>query len=115
MTAEFKGNIVTRYTFEIGDYDAFVQGSAAYEGERSSDLNQADNLVRGNVPKSTLVDLSAGIRNESYSVDVFIKNVTDEDAAQYYTSQCATGTCGAQNYGVRLRPRTFGVRFSQEF
>jgi outer membrane receptor protein involved in Fe transport len=115
VTAEFKGNIVGRYTFEIGDFDAYVQGSAAYEGERSSDLNQADNIVKGNVPKSTLVDLSAGIRNESYSVDVFIKNATDEDASQYYTSQCATGTCGAQNYGVRLRPRTFGVRFSQEF
>jgi len=115
LTAEFKGNIVARYTFELGDYEAFVQGSAAYEGERSSELEIADNDITGDIPESTLVDLSAGIRNESYSVDVFIKNALDEDAAQYYTSQCSTGTCGAQTYGVRLRPRTFGIRFSQEF
>ncbi len=115
LTAEFKGNIVARYTFELGDYEAFVQGSAAYEGERSSELEIADNDITGDIPESTLVDLSAGIRNDSYSVDVFIKNATDEDAAQFYTSQCATGTCGAQTYGVRARPRTFGIRFSQEF
>ena len=115
LTAEFKGNIVARYTFSLGDYEAFVQGSAAYEGDRSSELNVSDNAITGDIPESTLVDLSAGIRNDTYSVDLFVKNATDEDAAQYYTSQCATGTCGAQTYGVRLRPRTFGVRFSQEF
>ena len=29
--------------------------------------------------------------------------------------ECATGTCGTQNYGVRARPRTVGIRWSQEF
>ena len=115
VTADFKGNIVARYTFEAGGYDSHIQGAFSYEGERGSSMNQADNAIRGDVPSNTFLDLSAGIATGSYSVDFFIKNATDEDAPLYLTSQCAAGTCGAQNYGVRARPRTVGVRFSKDF
>ena len=115
VTADFKGNIVARYTFEAGGYDSHLQGAFSYEGERGSSMNLADNAIRGDVPSNTFLDLSAGIATGSYSVDFFIKNATDEDAPLYLTSQCAAGTCGAQNYGVRARPRTVGVRFSKDF
>jgi outer membrane receptor protein involved in Fe transport len=115
VTADFKGNIVARYTFEAGGYDSHIQGAFSYEGERGSSMNVADNAIRGDVPSNTFLDLSAGIATGSYSVDFFIKNATDEDAPLYLTSQCAAGTCGAQNYGVRARPRTVGVRFSKDF
>ena len=78
-------------------------------------MNAADNLIRGNVPSNTFVDLSAGIRKDSYAFDLFIKNATDEDSPLYLTSQCATGTCGTQNYGVRNRPITVGLKFTQDF
>lgn len=115
VTADFKGSFVARYNFLWGDWDAHVQGTLAYEGERGSDLNARDNLIRGNVPSSTFIDLSAGIRNDRYAVNLFVKNATDEDTPLYLTSQCVTGTCGAQNYGVRNRPITVGLKFSQEF
>ncbi|MFT5208470.1 MAG: iron complex outermembrane receptor protein [Flavobacterium sp.] len=115
VTAKFKGNVLARYGFELGGFDAYLQGTMSYEGSRASSLNVRDNAIRGDVPSSSLVDLSAGIRNENYAIDLFIKNATDEDAAQFLTSQCATGTCGTQNYGVRHRPRTIGLRFSQDF
>ncbi|MEM7360054.1 MAG: TonB-dependent receptor [Pseudomonadota bacterium] len=115
VTADFKGHFVARYNFNWGDWDGHLQGSLAYEGERSSDLNLADNMIRGDVPSNTFVDLSAGIRNDKYAVDLFIKNATDEDAPLYLTSQCATGTCGVQNYGVRNRPITVGLKYTQDF
>jgi outer membrane receptor protein involved in Fe transport len=115
VTADFKGNVVARYSFELGNFDAHLQGAFVYEGSRGSDLDQADNAIRGDVPSNTFLDLSSGIHNESYSVELFIKNVTDEDAPLYLTSQCATGTCGIQNYGVRARPRTVGLKFSKDF
>ena len=115
VTADFKGNAVARYGFDWRDWEAHLQGTIAYEGERGSSLHQGDNEIRGNVPSNTLVDLSAGIRNEEYAFEFFIKNATDEDAPLYLTSQCATGTCGTQNYGVRARPRTFGVKFTKDF
>ena len=55
------------------------------------------------------MDVSAGIRGDRYAVELYVSNLTDEDAALYYTSQCATGTCGAQNYGVRARPRSHTI------
>ncbi|MGI9287078.1 MAG: hypothetical protein ACR2P1_16965, partial [Pseudomonadales bacterium] len=64
---------------------------------------------------NTLADLTAGIETEKFAVSLFVKNATDEDAPLYLTSQCATGTCGTQNYGVRARPRTIGIRFTQDF
>jgi outer membrane receptor protein involved in Fe transport len=115
ITADFKGNAIARYTFTMGGFDAHLQGALSYEGSRGSSMNQGDNAIRGDVPSNTFIDITAGISNDVYSVDLFIKNATDEDAPLYLTSQCATGTCGTQNYGVRSRPRTIGLKFTQEF
>lgn len=115
VSADFKGNMIARYNFDWNGWDAHLQTAAVYEGSRGSSLNQRDNAIRGDVPSSMVVDLSAGIRNEDYAVSLFVKNLTDEDAPQYLTSQCATGTCGTQNYSVRTRPRTIGVKFTKDF
>jgi outer membrane receptor protein involved in Fe transport len=115
VSADFKGNMIARYSFDWNGWDAHLQTAAVYEGSRGSSLNQRENAIRGDVPSSTVVDLSAGIRNEDYAVSVFVKNLTDEDAPQYLTSQCASGTCGTQNYSVRTRPRTIGVKFTKDF
>jgi outer membrane receptor protein involved in Fe transport len=115
ITADFKGNLVARYQFNLGGFDAHVQGAVSHEGKRNSDLRVSDNLVKGEIPSNTFMDVAAGIRSDRYAVELYVSNLTDEDAALYYTSQCATGTCGSQNYGVRARPRTVGIRWSQEF
>jgi outer membrane receptor protein involved in Fe transport len=115
VTADFKGNIVARYNFPIGSFDGYVQGALAHEGERSSDMDQSDNDIRGDVPAYTTLDLSAGVRKNSYAVDLFIKNATGEDAPLYLTGQCTPATCGAQNYGVRVRPLTVGLKFTKDW
>ena len=115
VTADFKGNLVARYQFGLGSFDSFVQGAVAYEGERDSDLKSRDAAIKGEIPSNTFVDLSAGIENESFAVTFFVKNATDEDAPLNITAQCTPGTCGSQLYHVRARPRTYGIRFSQDF
>ncbi len=115
ITADFKGNLIARYEFPMGGFDSHLQGALTYEGSRTSDLNVADAAVKGDMPSNTFLDLSFGIRKESWAVELFVKNATDEDAPLYLTSQCATGTCGEQIYGLRARPRTVGLKFTQEF
>ena len=115
VTADFKGNVVARYHFPIAGFNGYVQGVFAHEGKRGSDLDQSANDIRGDVPASTTIDLSAGVSNESYAVDLFIKNLTNEDAPLYKTAQCTAETCGVQSYGIRVRPRTIAVRFSMDF
>jgi len=115
VTADFKGNLIARYHFEVGGFDAYVQGALAHEGERGSDLDRRANAIKGNFPAYTTLDLSAGISRETWSLDLFIKNATGEDAALYKTAECTAETCGAQTYGVRVRPRSIGLKYTKDF
>ncbi|MDH5304732.1 MAG: TonB-dependent receptor [Gammaproteobacteria bacterium] len=115
-TADFKGNLIARYQFPLGSFDAHLQGAMSYEGARQSDLNVRINEIRGEVPENTFVDLSFGIGKDDWTAELFIKNATDEDAPMYYTSQCGNpDNCGEQNYAVRARPRTVSLRFNKDF
>ncbi|MFM7786449.1 MAG: TonB-dependent receptor, partial [Gammaproteobacteria bacterium] len=115
-TPDLKASLIARYTFPLGDFEAHVQGSLAYQAERNPSLNQRDNILYwGQFEESTLVDLTAGIAKDSYEVELFIKNATDEDSAIAISTQCAHGTCGTQLYGINARPRTWGLKFTQNF
>ena len=115
VTPKFKGNLVARYSFNLGKFDAHLQGAYAYSGSSSSSLNVADNAITGDIAANSTIDISAGIHQHSYTLELFVKNLTDEDSPLYKTSECDTQVCGVQTYGVRPRPRTFGIRFEQSF
>ena len=115
LTPDFKGNIVARYEFPLGDFQANTQGALMYETSRPSNLDVADNDILGDIPSRTVLDLSGGIGKDSWTVDLFISNVTNEDSPIGISTQCTTGICGVLSYGIRTVPRTIGVRFSQEF
>jgi outer membrane receptor protein involved in Fe transport len=115
ITPKFKGNIVARYGFNLGGFDAHVQGSVAHAGKAASRLALDANAIIGDIEANTTADLSAGIAKDNYSVELFVQNVGNEDAALYKTAQCAESVCGVQPYGVRPQPRTIGIKFTQKF
>ena len=115
ITPKFKGNLVARYGFNIGDFDAHVQGSVAHAGKAASRLALDANAIIGDIEANTTLDFSAGIARDSYTLEFFVQNLSNEDAALYKTSQCAESVCGVQPYGVRPQPRTFGLKFTQKF
>ncbi len=115
ITPKFKGNLVARYGFNVGDFDAHVQGSVAHAGKAASRLALNANAIIGDIEANTTLDFSAGIARDSYTLEFFVQNLSNEDAALYKTSQCAESVCGVQPYGVRPQPRTFGLKFTQKF
>jgi outer membrane receptor protein involved in Fe transport len=115
VTPRFKGNLSARYTIDLWGGEAFGQATLVHEGERRVDLRVAENDMVGNLKPYTLTDLSAGYRRNSWSLDFFIKNAFNTRAQLSRFEECAIGTCGNQPYTVVAQPRTFGVRFSQEF
>jgi iron complex outermembrane receptor protein len=115
ITADFKGNLTARYTFEVGSFEAHVQGQVLHEGKRSTDLRTAERAILGDLGAYTLFDLTAGFGRNNWDVDFYVKNVFDERAELSRFAQCAEAVCGEQAYTVVARPRTFGVRFSQDF
>ncbi|MDP9198225.1 MAG: TonB-dependent receptor [Pseudomonadota bacterium] len=115
VTPDLKGNLIARYSFGLGGFDSFMQGAVGYQSSRASILNVNHNELYGDIPSSTFLDLSFGLSNDKYSVELFLANATDEDAPIYVSSQCEPGTCGVQPKAVQYRPRTIGIRFSQDF
>lgn len=115
ITPRFKGSLVARYSFPLAGFDAHVQGAITHSGSAPSEIRRDDNDIVGDIPASTLVDLAAGITNDKYSVELYVMNVTSEDAPLYKTLQCTVSVCGAQGLGGRARPTTVGIKFSQKF
>lgn len=115
VTAPFKGNLVARYEFDHAGYDFYFQGRVLHEGERETDLREGIRDILGTLDAYTMLDFSAGVGKDSWNVDFYVKNATDERAELSRFTQCAEGTCGDQPYDVIAQPRTWGLRFSQEF
>jgi outer membrane receptor protein involved in Fe transport len=77
------------------------------------------------MPSYTMFDLSAGIRKDNWTLNLYVKNLFDERAIFNRFTMCAETVCGAsglvpeypngQVYSVAAQPRTIGLRFSQEF
>ncbi len=125
VTPRFKGNLTARYTFDVGDNEWFVQGAMVHVGARRSDLRVYENGLLGNMAAYNIVDLSAGVTRNNWSLDFYVKNAFDERAQLYKYTECAEAVCAAhgvvpqfpngQVYTVTNQPRTIGVRFSQNF
>jgi iron complex outermembrane receptor protein len=115
VTPKFKGNLTARYGFPLGSFDAHLQGSVIYQGERWTDLRLIEREIIGKQPSYELVDFSAGIGNERFSLGLFVTNVLDERAELFKFAQCAETVCGTQTYVVTNQPRTYGLRFGQKF
>jgi outer membrane receptor protein involved in Fe transport len=115
ITPNFKGNLVARYSFPLGGWEAYTQGAFTYQESAASQLELADQAVYGDIPSSTFVNFSLGFEKEKRAIEVFMTNVTDEDAPLSIASNCTPQVCGGLLQGVQSRPRTFGVRFSQDF
>jgi outer membrane receptor protein involved in Fe transport len=130
---EVKGNLTARYEFQIGALNAHVQGAVVYVGERESDLRIAERELMGNLPSYTIADFTAGIGNDSWTLELIIANAFDERAELGKTTQCSeiltfdlgttydksddfsTPLCGAQPYVFTAPPRGIGLKFSQRF
>ncbi len=121
---KFKANTVARYDFPLSGFDAHVQGALVYQGSAWSDLRTAERELLGRQPSYSIADFTFGIRNESWGLEVFLKNAFDERAEIARFAQCSTfqpgsqntvALCGLQPYTVTNLPRTFGVVFSKNF
>ncbi len=106
VTADFKGNLIARYDFDLGGFQAYMQGAFSYEGSRSSLLNVDDAEILGDIPSATFLDLAFGLTNDKYGIEFFVSNALDEDDPLNLQGNCEPGVCGAAAHGVTPRPRT---------
>ena len=114
VTPKFKGNLIARYEWTMGDMDAHLQGAVAHTGAAYSDLRTLDRQVIGRMPSYTTVDLAFGVKRDGWRVEAFAKNLFDDDGQTDRFVQCASSVC-SRVYTVPIRPRSIGLKFGQSF
>ena len=102
----------------FGDATAYVGGQVAYTGDRLADFgNRVDPLdptsARREADAYTTLDLRTGVVWDKWSIELYGKNVTDEEGI---TDIVAPGPFPAGAAGVSLiRPRTVGLTVGVRF
>ena len=115
VTPKFKGSLNARHTFDLKGGEAYWQASLSHAGKRSIEMREYQAHFLGELDAYTLTDLSAGWRRNNWSIDLFLKNAFNTRAQMTRFAECNAAVCGNEPYTVYAQPRTFGIRFSQEF
>ena len=116
VTPKFKGNLIARYTFPMGDWEAHVQGAAAYIGNRWADLRTEQRAILGKAKAYTIANFSIGGTKGPYSLELFINNAFDEKGQADRWAQCDALVCGINGtYITPVMPRNIGIKFGQKF
>ena len=125
LTAKLKGNSRVRYEWNAWrGVRANVQANVSYEGSRTRDIRKSVQDIYGKMDAYTLVDIGAGIDKDSWSVDLFVKNLFDARGQISKGIQCNELVCGDPGgvtaigpkiYTTVTRPRTIGLRIGRKF
>jgi outer membrane receptor protein involved in Fe transport len=125
ITPKFKANLIARYGFDFQGMDAYVQGAFVHVGARTSDLRLIERDLLGNLPAYNTFDLSAGIKRNNWALDAYVENAFDTHGEMGRFSECTPQVCAAhgqvaaypngQSYVIPIQPRTYGLRFTQDF
>ena len=106
---------IGRYHFDNMRFPAYVQAALAYTDDAWNNLEVA---LRSKMPSYTIVNLAAGIGKDTWNLDLFIDNATDERAqvTRYDANYFDPFNAIFQDTSIGVnRPRTLGVRYTQRF
>ncbi len=104
-------NLAAQYDFNVAAYKAFVRADSLYVGKFHGDVVETPLTQAGGYVK---VDARAGIDLGNLSVELFARNLTDNDAFTWRTAR--PSLVGVTPfYGYRLRPRTVGIQLGYSF
>jgi len=115
ITPKFKGSVTARYAFNVATWNAHVQSSLQYQTKAWADLRTLERGILGPMPEYTIVNFSAGVDRDNWSLELALDNAFDERAQSYRYSECTQTVCGPEGYVIPVRPRTISLRFAQKF
>jgi iron complex outermembrane receptor protein len=116
VTPKVKANGTARYSFNLGDYKTFVQGSVIHQSSTTYSL-EASRYLAGDTPAFTTFDFSAGAAMGNWHVTAYVENAFDKRGQLGKTSECddALNYCVTNAKVYPIKPMQFGIKFGQEF
>jgi len=103
---QFNISLALEYGFELAGHSAWLRCDAAYVGDYYNTL--AETAPR--LGDYATVDLGAGVDLARWSLELYVKNLTDSDALTW-----ANPIFAPYDRQSRLRPRTIGARLGYRF
>jgi len=112
----YKANGIARYQFDMGRFNSFVQGTLVYQSGTTFSL-EATRSYAGDTAAFTTLNLSAGIGQNSWTLEAYIDNVTDKRGELGKNSECndAVHYCLSNAHVYPVAPMQFGLKFGQRF
>ncbi len=111
----FKGTTSIRYDTQFGKYEAYILGAALYQTGATQDLNVQLNDLLGNTPGFVSFDMSAGVKRDRWTFDVFIQNMFDKRGELTRNTFCSIAVCSGSSRTFTIRPQFFGIRTGYRF
>jgi outer membrane receptor protein involved in Fe transport len=115
VTPRMKGNLTARYTWDVGGYEAFVQGDTIHQSSARSYLETQYEQAAGELPQFTTFDFATGFGIDNWKVQAYINNAFDELGQLNRTAACANVYCYENYHVYTVKPQIFGLKFSQKF
>ena len=112
-----KANATARYQWEMGQLNTFVQGTFAYQSGVTYSLEDTRLIVPPTKAFGTF-NLSAGIGQNSWTLQAYINNLFDERGQLGRNSECNDGLfhyCLNNTHVLPSAPMQFGLQFGQRF
>lgn len=113
ITPQWKMSGTARYTVPMGEGKLYGQVNATYQSSASSDLRVDFAAAQGRLEGFGQVNLAIGGEWSTYSIEAFVRNLTDERGQLSRFVQC--GACTQRPYIVPTTPRMFGLRAGAKF
>jgi len=112
---------IWRSNFDVGSMPGFFQAAVAFTDKRWNDLDTLNVPARQQMDDYTLLNLSAGIEHDNWTLTFYVNNALDERAELdiadpgYGNPLVLQRPPGHAWTTVPNRPRSFGIRFGQRF
>ncbi len=103
---KFQGNMRVRYEWAIGDLTAHVMPQVAHSSSKFTDIIEINKFE---LEGYTTFALSAGIKSDNWSFELFGENLTDTRA------EIAGNFINDRERITTNRPRTFGLRIGYDY
>lgn len=105
-------SFIARQNFNLGSLPAFGQFALAYN---DAAWNTLDNSIRQEMGAYTLVNLTTGIQKDNWTLTFYVNNLADERGQNDILDPGYFSPSGVDYNENIVRPRAFGLTWSQHF